>query len=195
MQQMLIALACCGLMAGILKLYLMITKKKYYDGHDQPSLSNTFYKTGWKFRALLIGMAILLVYPILLANGYYDGAWHLTAPSSLLAWGKFAYAICMGGIIGVALNADFMKKEAKPHVIAASIVAAGGAMAGTCLRHGWEIAIGVGVWLAWLVYYLIKNYRNNKAGNPSAIGLYVELVAFYSVPTCLVIYILLNYFA
>lgn len=195
MQPMLIAIACCLGMAGILKLYLMITKKKYYDGHDQSSLSNTFYKTGWKFRALLITMAILLVFPILMANGYYDGTWQLTAPSSLLAWGKFAYAICMGGIIGVALCADFMKKEAKPHVAAASIVAAGGAMAGTCMRHGWQIAIGVGVWLAWLVYYIIKNRKNNKAGNPNAWGLYIEEVAFYSVPTCLIIYILLNYFA
>ena len=39
-----------------------------------------------------------------------------------------------------------------------------------------------------------ETYRNNKAGNPNAFDLYIELVAFYSVPTCLAIYMLMNYF-
>lgn len=193
MLELLIGIGCCLGMAGLLKSYLTVTKKKYYDGKDQPSLSNTFYKTGWKFRVLLVTMAILLVYPILLADGIYtSGGWLYYAPYTLLSWSKFAFALCMGGIIGVALNADYLKTEGKAHIAAAAWVAAGGAMIGCCLRKEWYI--GVAVWLAWLVYYLIKQYRNHKAGNPNAWGLYIEEVAFYSVPTCLVIYMLMNYF-
>lgn len=192
MVELIIGIACCLGMAGVLAGYLAITKKKYYDGHDQSSLSNTFYKTGWKFRALLITMCLLLVYPILLADGVYtSGGWVYSAPYTLVAWSKFAYAICIGGIFGVALCADFMKKEAAPHVAAASIVAAGGAMAGSLLRQDWYV--GLAVWLAFLVYYIIKNHRNNKKGNPNAWGLYIELVAFYSVPTCLILFMISNY--
>lgn len=194
MTELLIGIGCCLGMAGLLKGYLEVTKKKYYDGHDQSSLSSTFYKTGWKFRVLLITMALLLIYPVLLANGtHIDGGWLYYAPYVLLSWAKVAFAIAIGGIIGVALNAyGNYKNENRAHVISASIIAAGGAIVGCCLRKEWYI--GVAVWLAWLVYYLIKNHRNNKAGNPNAWGLYIELVAFYSVPTCLIIYILMNYF-
>lgn len=194
MKEMLIALLCCLGMAGTLYGYLAITKKKYYKGKDQPSLSNTFYKTGWKFRALLITLCLWLMYPILLANGsYVDGSWILMAPYPLLAWSKVAYAICMGGLIGVALNAfGNQKQETSAHVASASIIAAGGGLIGCCLRKEWYI--GLAIWLAWLVYYLIKQYRNHKAGNPNAFGLYIELIAFYSVPTCLATYILMNYF-
>ena len=105
----LIGISCCLAMMGLLHGYLEITKKKYYDGHDQSSLSNTFYHTGWKFRVLLVVMPLLLIFPILLANGsYIDGAWSLTAQSALTGWGKFVFALAMGGLIGVALNADFM---------------------------------------------------------------------------------------
>jgi len=192
MTELLIGIASCGLMAGILAAYLKVTKKKYYKGHDQPSLSNTFYKTGWLFRALLITMSLLVIYPILLANGgYIDGSWVYYAPYTLLSWGKVCFAIMIAGIIGVALNAYGDSWESKPHVFSASILAAGGAMAGCLMRKEWYI--GLAIWLAWLVYYIIKNRRNNKAGNPNAWGLYIELVAFYSVPTCLITFMLLNY--
>lgn len=191
---LLIGLLCCLLMAGSLFTYLRWTKKKYYKGKDQPSLSNTFYYTGWKFRALLIFMALIAIYPVLLADGIYtSGGWLYYAPYTLLSWSKFAFALCMGGLIGVALNAYGNKKEeSKAHVTSAGIVAGGFAIAGCVLRKEWYI--GAAVWLAWLVYYLIKNHKNNKKGNPNAFGLYVEEVAFYSVPTCLAIYILMNYF-
>lgn len=194
MIELLIGLGCCLGMAGLLKGYLEITKKKYYDGHDQSSLSNTFYHTGWKFRALLITMCLLIVYPVLLANGIYsDGGWLYYAPYTLLSWSKVCFAIGMGGLIGVALNAyGNYEHESKAHVFCASVLAAVGCAAGCMLRKEWYI--GVVVWLAWLVYYLIKQHKNKKAGNPNAWGLYIELVAFYSVPTCLIIYILLNYF-
>lgn len=193
MVEMLVGIGCCLAMAGSLFGYLKYTKKKYYNGKDQSSLSNTFYYTGWKFRALLILMPLLLVYPILLANGIYmSGGWLYYAPDALLSWGKFAYALCIGGIIGVALNADFRKTENTPHVIAAAPVAGGGALLGCLLRPEWYI--GLGIWLAWLLYFIIKNYKNNKAGNPNALDLYIELVAFYSVPTCLITFILMNYF-
>lgn len=193
MIELLIGIACCAIMAGGLFGYLKITKKKYYEGKDQPSLSNTFYHTGWKFRFLLISMALLLIYPILLANGIYtSGGWLYYAPDALLAWGKFAYALCVGGIIGVALNANGRTDESKPHIVAAGPIAAGFAILGSLLRPEWYIALGI--WLAWLIYYIIKNYKNNKAGNPNAWGLYIELVCFYAVPTCLTTFMLLNYF-
>ena len=193
MLELLIGLGCCLGMAATLFTYLKITSKKYYDGKDQPSLSNTFYHTGWKFRVLLVVLALFLIYPILLANGSYtDGTWLYYAPYTLLSWAKLALAVAVGGIIGVALNADYAKTEGTPHVIAAAWLAAGGAMIGCCLRKDWYI--GVAVWLAWLVYYLIKQRKNHKAGNPNAWGLYIEEVAFYSVPTCLAIYIIINYF-
>ena len=194
MLELLIGLGCCLGMAGTLFGYLQITKKKYYNGHDQPSLSNTFYKTGWKFRVLLIVLALWLIYPILLANGIYTPTegWGYYSPYTLLAWGKVAYAICIGGIISVALNAYGNSWENKPHVISAGPIAAGGAILGSCLRSNWYI--GVAVWVAWLLYYLWKNYKNNKAGNSNAWGLYIEEVAFYSVPTCLAIFMLINYF-
>lgn len=193
MTELIIGIACCLGMAGTLAGYLAITKKKYYDGHDQPSLSNTFYKTGWKFRVLLIVLALWLIYPILLANGTYtSGGWMYQAPYTLLSWGKVAFAIAMGGIIGVALNAfGNSKHETKAHVASASIIAAGGAITGCVLRKEWYIAVIV--WLAWLIYYIIKNKRNNKAGNPNAWGLYIELVAFYALPTCLIAFIISNY--
>ena len=192
MKELIIGILCCLAMAGSLLGYLAITKKKYYDGHDQPSLSNTFYKTRWKFRVLLVAMAVLLVYPVLLANGIYDsGIWYYYAPSAVIAWAKLCLAICMGGIIGVALNADYLHNESTAHVAAASWFAAAFAIVGCCLRPDWYI--GVGIWLAWLVYYLVKQYRNHKAGNPNAWGLYVEMVAFMSVPTCLIVYMLMNY--
>lgn len=194
MLELLIGLACCAGMAGTLAGYLAITKKKYYNGHDQSSLSNTFYHTGWKFRVLLIVLCLWLFYPILLANGIYsDGGWLYYAPYTLLSWSKVAFAICMGGIIGVALNAfGNTPQEEKAHIFSASIIAAGGAMAGCLLRKEWYI--GLAIWLVWLGYYLIKQYKNKKAGNPNAWGLYIELVAFYSMPTCLATFILLNYF-
>ena len=194
MTGLLIGLVCCLGMAGTLAGYLAITKKKYYDGKDQPSLSNTFYHTGWKFRVLLISLCLWVFYPVLLANGSYaDGQWVLAAPYALLAWGKVCFAICMGGILGVALNAwGNTPQESKAHVASASIIAAGGAIAGCCLRK--EFYIAIAIWLGWLVYYIIKNYKNNKAGNPNAWGLYIELIAFYSLPSCLAVFILLNYF-
>ena len=193
MTQLMIGIACCLAMAGALKGYLMVTKKKYYDGHDQPSLSNTFYKTKWKFRVLLVLLAVLLVYPVILANGFYmDGDWFYYAPSALISWAKLCLALCMGGIIGVALNADYLHNEAKAHVAAASWVAAVFAIVGCCLRPNWYV--GVGIWLAWLAFYAVKQYINHKKKNPNAWGLYIELVAFYSVPTCLITYMLINYF-
>jgi len=193
MLELIIGLLCCGLMAGSLAGYLKITKDKYYDGHDQSSLSNTFYKTRWKFRALLIFMVLCVIYPVLLADGIYTSSgWLYYAPYTLVAWSKFGYALCMGGILGVALCADYLNNEVKPHIASAAWVAAIGAAAGCCLRKEWYI--GAAVWVAWLIYYLIKQYRNKKAGNPNAWGLYIELVAFYSVPTCLAIYMLMNYF-
>ena len=194
MKELLIGLFCCLGMAGTLKGYLAITKKKYYDGHDQSSLSNTFYHTGWKFRVLLISLCLWLVYPILLANGMYtDGGWLLMAPYALLSWSKVCFAVGMGGLIGVAMNAyGHEKQETKAHVFCASVIAAVGCAAGCMLRKEWYI--GVAVWLAWLIYYLIKQHKNQKAGNPNAWGLYIEEVAFYSVPTCLIIFLLMNYF-
>jgi hypothetical protein len=194
MVELLIGLGCCLAMAGGLFGYLQITKKKYYDGHDQSSLSNTFYHTGWKFRVLLITMCVLLVYPILLANGMYtSGGWMYYAPYALLSWGKVAFAIAMGGLISVALNAyGNYDNENRPHVISASVLAAGGAMAGCLMRKEWHV--GLAIWLAWLVYYLVKNHKNNKAGNPNAWGLYIELVAFYGLATSLSAFILINYF-
>ena len=176
MIELLIGIGCCLGMAGTLWGYLKWTKNKYYDGKDQSSLSNTFYHTGWKF----------------LANGMYtSGGWQYTAPYSLLAWGKFAFAVAVGGIFGVALNADFMKKENMPHVVAAGGLAAVGAFAGCLLREEWYV--GLGVWLAFLGYYLWKQYKNKKAGNPDAFALYMEEVAFYSLPACLAIFIIGNY--
>lgn len=194
MVELLIGLGCCLAMAGGLFGYLQITKKKYYDGHDQSSLSNTFYHTGWKFRVLLIAMCVLLVYPILLANGMYtSGGWMYYAPYALLSWGKVAFAVAMGGLISVALNAyGNYDNENRPHVISASVLAAGGAMAGCLMRKEWYV--GLAIWLAWLVYYLVKNHKNNKAGNPNAWGLYIELVAFYGLATSLSAFILINYF-
>ena len=139
-------------------------------------------------------MCLFLVYPILLANGsYVDGSWLLTAPTALLGWGKFLFALCMGGLIGVSLNADFRQEaESKPHVIGAAVVAGGCAFAACLMRPLWYV--GLVVWLGWLAYYLIKQYKNKKAGNPDAFSLYMELVAFYSMPTCLTLFILFNLF-
>lgn len=193
MKELLIGLFCCLGMAGTLASYLAITKKKYYDGHDQPSLSNTFYKVGWKFRVLLIVLCLWLFYPVLLANGMYtSGGWVYYAPYILLSWGKVAFAIAIGGLLGVALNAfGNYKHETKAHVFSASIIAAGGAIAGCCLRKEWYVAVAI--WAAWGLYYLWKNRKNNKAGNPNAWGLYIELIAFYAMPTCLAVFMLLNY--
>lgn len=192
MIELLIGIGCCLGMAGTLWGYLKWTKNKYYDGKDQSSLSNTFYHTGWKFRALLIIIALLVVYPVLLANGMYtSGGWQYIAPYSLLDWGKFAFAVAVCSIFGVALNADFMKKENMPYVVATGGLAAVGAFAGCLLREEWYV--GLGVWLAFLGYYLWKQYKNKKAGNPDAFALYMEEVAFYSLPTCLAIFIIGNY--
>ena len=194
MKELLIGILCCLGMAGTLKGYLAITKKKYYDGHDQSSLSNTFYHTGWKFRVLLISLCLWLIYPILLACGIYaDGTWTLMAPYALLSWAKVCFAVGMAGILGVAMNAyGNQKQETNAHVFSASVLAACGCAAGCMLRKEWYI--GVAVWIGWLIYYLIKQYRNKKAGNPNAWGLYIEETAFYSVPSCLIIYMILNYF-
>ena len=193
MIELLIGLGCCLGMAGTLFGYLQWYKKKYNDGKDPSSLSSTFYKTGWKFRVLLVSLALWMIYPVLLANGMYSSAgWSYYAPYTLLGWGKLCFAIAMGGIIGVALNAfGNYKHENRPHVLGASIVAAGGAALGCLLRTNWYLALII--WAAWGVYYLIKNYRNNKAGNKNAWGLYIELIAFYAVPTCLAIFMLINY--
>lgn len=194
MYELLIGLLCCLGMAGSLWGYLKWYKNKYNNGKDPSSLSHTFYKTGWKFRALLICLALWMVYPILLACGIYSSSgWMYYAPYTLLSWAKVAYAIAMGGIIGVALNAyGNYEHETKAHVASASIIAAGGAILGSVLRKEWYI--GVAIWVAWLLYYLWKQYKNKKAGNPNAWGLYIELVAFYATPTCLAIYMLMNYF-
>ena len=194
MWEVLIGLLCCLGMAGSLFGYLRWYKKKYNKGKDPHSLSSTFYKTGWKFRVLLISLALWMIYPVLLGDGIYtSGGWMYYAPYTLISWSKVAYAIAMGGIIGVALNAyGNWPNENRAHVLCASTIASIGAIAGSVLRKEWYI--GVVVWLAWLLYYVWKNYRNNKAGNPNAWGLYIELVALYSTPSCLAIYILLNYF-
>ena len=194
MGELLIGLFCCLGMAGSLFGYLQWYKKKYNDGKDPHSLSSTFYKTGWKFRVLLIALALWMIYPVLLANGMYtSGGWVYYSPYTLLSWSKLAYAVAMGGIISVALNAyGNWEHENRAHVTSASVVAAGGAIAGSVLRAEWYIAVGI--WVAWLLYYVWKNYRNNKAGNPNAWGLYIELIAFYAVPTCLATFMLMNYF-
>lgn len=194
MKELLIGLFCCLGMAGTLWGYLKWASKKYYGGKDPSSLSNTFYKTGWKFRVLLISLCLWMIYPVLLATGIYTSSgWMYYAPYTLLSWSKVAYAIAMGGILGVALNAyGNYEHETRAHVASASIIAASGAIVGSVLRKEWYI--GVAIWVAWLLYYLWKNYKNNKAGNKNAWGLYIELVAFYSVPTCLAIYSLMNYF-
>ncbi len=192
MLQIFIGILCCLGMASSLFLYLKNYKSKYNKNMDPSSLSSTFYKTGWKFRVLLIVMALFLIYPVLLANGMYtSGGWQYTSPYELMAWGKFAFAVAVGGIFGVALNADFMKKENTPHVVAAGGLAAAGAFAGCLMREEWYV--GLGVWLAFLGYYLWKQYKNKKAGNPDAFALYMEEVAFYSLPTCLIIFIIGNY--
>jgi len=194
MWELIIGILCSLGMAGSLFGYLQWYKKKYNNGKDPSSLSSTFYKTGWKFRVLLICLALWMIYPVLLADGMYtSGGWMYYAPYTLISWSKVAYAIAMGGIIGVALNAyGNYKNENRAHVTSASVIAAGGAIAGSVLRKEWYI--GVAIWVAWLLYYIWKNYKNNKAGNKNAWGLYIELVAFYAVPTCLIVYMLMNYF-
>lgn len=194
MWELIIGILCCLGMAGSLFGYLQWYKKKYNKGKDPSSLSSTFYKTGWKFRVLLISLALWMIYPVLLANGMYtSGGWMYYAPYTLLGWGKVAYAIAMGGIISVALNAyGNYKHENRPHVTSASLIAAGGAVAGTLLRKEWYI--GLIIWALWGAYYIWKNYKNNKAGNKNAWGLYIELIAFYAVPTCLATYMLMVYF-
>lgn len=191
MKELLIGIGSCLGMMGILYTYLQIVKKKHYDNKWPSSLSNTFYHTGWKFRALLISMCLLLVYPILLACGSYGETWMYSAPTTLIAWAKFAYAICIGGIFGVALCADFRNKEQTPHILSAGLLAACGGMAGSLLRPQWYI--GLSVWLLWLLYYVIKQYKNKKAGNPNAFSLFMEETAFYSVPLCLIIFMIMNY--
>ena len=192
MYELLIGLFCCLGMAGSLFGYLQWYKKKYNKGKDPSSLSSTFYKTGWKFRVLLIILCLWLFYPMLLANGIYtSGGWLYYSPYVLLAWGKVAFAVCIGGLISVALNAYGNSWENKPHVFSASVLAAGGGILGCVLRKEWYIAAGI--WVAWLLYYLWKQHKNKKAGNPNAWGLYIELVAFYAVPTCLIVFILMNY--
>ena len=193
MLETVIGVLCCLGMAGTLAGYLAITKKKYYDGHDQSSLSNTFYHTGWKFRVLLVVLCLWLIYPVLLANGTYtSGGWLYYSPSVWLSWGKVAFSIAMGGLISVALNAyGNYKNENRAHVFSASVIAAGGAMIGCALRKEWYLAVLI--WCAWGLYYLWKNYKNNKAGNKNAWGLYIELIAFYALPTCLAVFTVLNY--
>ena len=192
MLELLIGLFCCFGMAGSLYGYLKWYSKKYKDGKDPSSLSSTFYKTGWKFRVLLISFALWMIYPVLLANGsYIDGQWLYTAPNAWLAWGKLAYAISMAGIISVAFNAYGNTWENRPHVFSASIVASVGAGIGSLLHRQWYLAILI--WLAWYIYYKIKNYKNNKAGNKDAWGLYIELVALYAVPSCLAVFMVLTY--
>lgn len=192
MKELLLGIASCLGMMGLLWGYLKVVKKKYYNDKWPSSLSNTFYHTGWKFRALLIALCLLLFYPILLACGsYVEGSWVYSAPTTLIAWAKFTYALCIGGIFGVALCADFRKKEQTPHVLSAGGLAAVGGALGSMLRPQWYI--GLGVWVAWLVYYLIKQIKNKKAKNPDAFSLFMEEVAFYSVPTCLIIYMIMNY--
>lgn len=193
MLELLIGLGCCLGMAGTLWGYLKWYKNKYNKGKDPSSLSSTFYKTGWKFRVLLISLALWMIYPVLLANGICTSSgWMYYSPYILLAWGKVAFAIGMAGIISVALNAYGNTWENKPHVFSASVLAAGGAVAGCVLRREWWIALII--WALWGAYYLWKNYKNNKAGNKNAWGLYIELIAFYAVPTCLAVFILMNYF-
>ena len=192
MLELLIGLFCCFGMAGSLYGYLKWYSKKYNKGKDPTSLSSTFYKTGWKFRVLLISFALWMIYPVLLANGsYVDGQWFYTAPNAWLAWGKLAYAMSMAGIIGVAFNAYGNTWENKPHVFSAGPIAAVGAGLGSLLHRQWYLAVLI--WLAWYIYYRIKNYKNNKAGNKNAWGLYVELVAFYAVPSCLAVFMILTY--
>ena len=194
MWELLIGIFCCLGMMGTLFGYLKWYSKKYRNGQDPSSLSSTFYKVGWKFRLLLISLALWMIYPILLANGIYtSGGWLYYSPTVLLSFGKLAYAIAAGGILGVALNSFDRGKEHYPHVIAAGALAAGGSILGSVLRPEWYI--GVAIWLAWLLYYIWKNYKNNKAGNKRAWDLYIELVAFYSVPTCLIVFMLINYFS
>lgn len=194
MLELLLSLFCCLGMAGSLFGYLKWYSKKYKNGKDPSSLFSTFYKTGWKFRALLILLALWMIYPVLLADGIYtSGGWMLYAPYTLISWSKVAFAIAIGGIISVALNTSGnYKNKSRALVTSAGSIAAAGAIVGCILRKEWYI--GVAVWLAWLLYYVWKNYKNNKAGNPNSWGLYVELIVFYSVPTCLILYILLNYF-
>ena len=192
MLELLIGLFCCFGMAGSLYGYLKWYSKKYKNGKDPSSLSSTFYKTGWKFRVLLISFALWMIYPVLLANGsYVDSQWLYTAPNAWLAWGKLAYAISMAGIISVAFNAYGNTWENKPHVFSASIVASVGAGLGSLLHPQWYLAVLI--WLGWYIYYRIKNYKNNKAGNKDAWGLYVELVALYAVPSCLAVFMVLTY--
>ena len=192
MLELLIGLFCCFGMAGSLYGYLKWYSKKYKDGKDPSSLSSTFYKTGWKFRVLLISFALWMIYPVLLANGsYVDGQWLYTAPNAWLAWGKLAYAISMAGIISVAFNAYGNTWENRPHVFSAGPVAAIGAGLGSLLHPQWYLAVLI--WLGWYIYYRIKNYKNNKASNKDAWGLYVELVALYAVPSCLAVFMVLTY--
>jgi hypothetical protein len=96
MKELLIGLFCCLGMAGTLAGYLAITKKKYYNGHDQSSLSNTFYKVGWKFRVLLISLCLWLFYPILLACGMYtSGGWVYYAPYIFCSCFRSAYIVLL----------------------------------------------------------------------------------------------------
>jgi hypothetical protein len=194
MWELIIGLLCCLGMAGTLFGYLQWYKKKYKNGKDPSSLSSTFYKVGWKFRVLLISLCLWMIYPVLLANGMYtSGGWMYYAPYTLLGWGKLAFAIAIGGIIGVAFNAyGNYEHENRPHVISAGPIAAAASALGCLLRHEWYIALGI--WAAWAIYYVWKNYKNNKAGNKNAWGLYSELIAFYSVPTCLAVFMTMNYF-
>lgn len=167
--------------------YIKICSHKYYKDQYPKTLSDTFYKTGWKFRVLLIVLALLLIYPILLATGIHTtGGWLYYAPYSLLSWSKVAYAITIGGIIGVALNANgHDKSETKAHGFSASILAAGGAIVASLLRHDWYV--GLIIWLGCLAYYLIKNHKYHKW------GLFIELVAFDAIGLSLAAYMIINY--
>lgn len=194
MLELLIAIFCCLGMLGTLFGYLRWYKNKYAKGKIPTCLAATFSKIGWKFRALMISLALWLIYPILLADGIYtSGGWLYYAPYSLVSWSKFVYAITIGSMIGINLVADYEKlKKNTYYNITVWALICGGAFIGSILREEWYI--GLGVWIAWLIYYLFENYKNNKAGNPSALNLYLELTGFCSVSTCLIIYVLYNYF-
>lgn len=193
MFELLIAIFCCLGMMGTLFSYLTWYEHKYSKCKTPVCLAATFSKTGWKFRALMISLALWLIYPVLLADGIYtSGGWLYYAPYSLVSWSKMAYAIAIGSIIGINLVADYKELKNTRYTTAFWVLGVGGAFVGSMLREEWYI--GLSIWLAWILYYLWENYKNNQAGNPNSLGLYLELASFCAIPTCLIAYMLYNYF-
>lgn len=176
----------------LLGLFCCLGMLKTWSSHISQCVKNPL-SNKYKKRNLTAALLVLwLIYPVLLANGMHtSGGWVYYSPHILLSWGKVAYTIAAIGFIINMVFSDWLNKHKVGFNL--EIIIGICTFLGSVLRTEWYIAVMI--WFGWFLYYYWKKpLAFYQLKDLNTILYTIKAITPYTVSSCLVAFMLINYF-